>query len=106
MSQGFAATMQEQLVEGGRCLVCDGDLIEVPCHGGIVEGIEVVATDCDMGLVANYQQMHTYIHVSSANNTKRGKCCVSLAKLLRLQSKTLCRNRCSRVSWANASLPS
>ena len=55
MSQGFAATMQEQLVEGGRCLVCDGDLIEVPCDGDIFEGIEVVATDCDIGLVANYQ---------------------------------------------------
>jgi hypothetical protein len=48
--------------------------------------------------------MHTYIHVSSANNTKKGKCCVSLAKLLCLQSKTLCRNRCSSYqradSWA------
>jgi hypothetical protein len=55
MSQGFAATMQEQLVEGGRWLVCDGDVIEVPCDGDIFEGIEVVATDWDMGLVANYQ---------------------------------------------------
>ena len=33
-------------------MVSDGDVIEVPCDGDIVEGIEVVATDCDMGLVA------------------------------------------------------
>ena len=29
MSLGFAATMQEQLVESVRWLVCDGDVIEV-----------------------------------------------------------------------------
>ena len=50
MSQGFAATMQEQLIEGGRWLVSDGDVIEVLCDGDIVEGIEVVVTDCDMGV--------------------------------------------------------